>query len=126
MKVRWMPESLRMRITPSELEMLLDGQAVAQRIFRSSGWGIEVKPSQETELILEGEVVTVKLSHADIKRLGEPSREGIYFNSAHEPSIRYFVEKDFPCAHERPPETGEPETETFSAPEGFKARHRQP
>lgn len=117
MKVRWTGESLRLRITPTELEQLERGGSVSQRL---GGWEVRIITAGPGMAVgWEIGVATVTLSAADIARLGEPEREGIY---AHGPGARLLVEKDFPCRHPHAPEVREPETERFEPPPRFTAR----
>ena len=118
MKVRWTETSLRLRITPLELEALRHRQAViatmtvgAWQVFLNGGpW--------ETQLLTRGSQVHVHLSLADLAALLEPSAEGVYMAQG---AFKYYVEKDFPCEHPRSAEvTLEPMLEvaqTFPRPE---------
>ncbi|MDR3692901.1 MAG: hypothetical protein P4L46_26210 [Fimbriimonas sp.] len=124
MKVRWIPGSFRLRITPSELEMLGAGDEVVQELGPIGGWKVRLRTSKAASLSLERETIVVTIGVPDLDRLLDPYAEGVYFHSSHLPPIRYFIEKDFPCVHERPPESDEVESETFQAPSGFKDRHR--
>jgi hypothetical protein len=119
-----MPNSLRIRLSPRELDLLASGRAVEQRLGPKDGWSVSLAPSKATSLTIDGARVLIGLCAKDIQRLCEPATEGVYFEAAHESTIRYFIEKDFPCLHPRPHETGEPETESFPAPPGFKKRHK--
>jgi len=104
MKVRWTRDHLRLRITPSELEMILEGKPVTERFQLSGGpgWETAVVPAERaTELVWV---------------------EGVYFDRAGDPPLRYFVEKDFPCAHPRAGRRNETPSETFKPPAGFEAR----
>jgi hypothetical protein len=49
MKVRWKHDSLRLRITPAELEDLLGGEQISERLFLSDGpvWEVAVCPNAE-------------------------------------------------------------------------------
>jgi hypothetical protein len=123
MKVRWTKNSLRMRITPVELSELTAGRAIEETLGPGF-WQVLVGIGEEAGLYLETLTARVELSANDVTELAKPECEGVYFRSDHEPPIRFYVEKDFPCAHPRPEGAAEPESETFSAPKGFKARHR--
>ena len=48
MKVRWTRDHLRLRITPSELEMILQGKPVTERFQFSGGpgWEAAVVPAE--------------------------------------------------------------------------------
>jgi hypothetical protein len=124
MKARWASGSLRLRITPTELESLIRGEAIQESLGLVGSWNIRIEPNGETRLVAHRERVTVKLSPKDIQQLAQPASEGVYFTSTEIPTVAYFIEKDFPCVHPRPPETRDPETETFEPPLGFKNRPR--
>ena len=119
-----MPKSVRMRITPAELSALIEGQVISQRLGPGS-WQIEISKGEESRLTLKGALLRVDLAQHDVDDLADPFREGIYLDSEHEPSIVYFLEKDFPCVHPRHPKTREVSTETFEPPHGFSERHRK-
>ena len=109
---------MRLRITPAELEALRGRQAViatmsvgAWQVFLEGGpW--------QTQLLTRGSQVHVHLSLTDLAALLEPSAEGVYLTRD---DFKYYVEKDFPCEHPRPPEVAlEPTLEvaqTFPRPE---------
>jgi hypothetical protein len=123
-KVRWTGESVRLRVTPSELRALRRGESLGVSIAfpGGGGWAIAVHPG-EAELGLrwaDGRVV-VRLSERDVERLAEPEREGIYFGGD-AAGVRVLIEKDFPCAHPHPEEAAEPETERFAPTATYVAR----
>jgi|ERR1700730_9125287 hypothetical protein len=125
MKVRWTKESLRLRITPSELQMILDGKPVGERLELSGGPGWEaaiVSGANATELAWVGNVMQLNLSQADCQRLAARDAEGIYFRREGSASLRYFVEKDFPCAHPRVADAMETPADTFDPPADFESR----
>jgi hypothetical protein len=126
MKVRWTEESLRLRITPSELAQLERRLPVetALTLRPGGGWNaaLAVEERAETHLIQEGSVLRIALSVADLKRLLEPEAEGVYFTEDRADGIRYYVEKDFPCVHPRGVEALEPATDTFVPPDDFEER----
>lgn len=129
MKVRWTRGGVRLRITPSELDALMQDQSVSEELaLPGAHWRAVITPGDApTELTLEDGELHCHLSAADRDRLAAPDAEGIYFqidNGQTDGGIRYFIEKDFPCAHPRPPEAQEPPSETFSPPPGFAERHR--
>ena len=122
MKVRWSRDSIRLRITPSEMAPLLAGESVAETLVFPGGasWSVQLAPNTDTELVSEKAAVRLHLSPEDRQRLAAPDTEGVYFQT--ENGLRYFVEKDFPCAHPRAAEASEAITETFDAPTGFEER----
>jgi hypothetical protein len=124
MKVRWKYGSLRLRITPSELKDLLGGQQIFERFELSGGpvWEVSVYPSAEqTSLRNRGAKIELMLSQEDQNKLALPETQGVYFltDPSNHDSIRYFIEKDFPCIHPRAADALEVPSETFSPPAGF-------
>ena len=121
MKVRWTRQSLRLRITPTELRSPLEGKSVSE-CFDVGGktvWKIALVPTEaQSGLTTDSGCVTLAVSAPDRHRLAAPDREGVYFTSedADGGPLDYYVEKDFPCVH--PGEAGaiETPTETFSRP----------
>jgi|SRR5579871_950386 len=125
MKIRWTQDSVRFRISPTELETLLQGSTVSETLTLSgdNGWRAAILPGRpETTLTLQNGVLSIALAEAYLRRLAEPDIEGIYFQQESDPPIRYYIEKDFPCAHPRASEAREPARETFAPPEGFLER----
>lgn len=110
-----------MRITPGELEALGRGEAIEEtlRFGGSASWVASLVPAVATQFAVVGSLATVTLSPEDCARLADPEAEGVYFTAD---DFRYFVEKDFPCAHPRAAEALEPETSTFAPPPGFNER----
>ena len=121
MKIRWNSQSVRWRISPSELAALQRGDSVEETLSVGAGvaWCARLQIGAATRLDGEAALVTLTLSREDCAQLGEAEREGVYFNAD---GFRYFVEKDFPCAHPRAAEAMEPPGETFAAPPGFEER----
>ena len=124
MKIRWTGHSVRLRISPSELDRLLAGGAVTETLTLPGGgrWSAVLVPADETGLGLEDGSLRFALGPDARARLAAPDAEGVYFHTDGEPPLRYFVEKDFPCAHPGAPEAQEPPYETFAPPPGFKER----
>ena len=124
MKVRWTQTSIRLRITPTELHMLALGEQVEEHLGPIHGaWSviIAIDPAI-TDLTIDGGRVSLQLSAKDRDSLAEAYCEGVYFQTDDCPRLRYFIEKDFPCAHPRAADALEPETETFRAPSDFASR----
>ena len=120
MKVRWTTNSLRLRITPTELELLRHRQAVIAAMSVGA-WEVLLEGGPwQTQLLTRGSQVHVHLSLTDLAALLEPSAEGVYMT---QDAFKYYVEKDFPCEHPRPAEVAlEPALEvaqTFPRPEQF-------
>jgi hypothetical protein len=127
MKIRWTRNSVRLRITPSELEDLQRGQAVAETLSLPGGnWNATIRPgAPQTSLILEQSTLVLSLAEADLAQLSTPESEGVYFITEGELPLRYFIEKDFPCAHPRAADALEPASETFAPSTDFLERNKQ-
>ncbi|MBB6051118.1 DUF7009 family protein [Armatimonas rosea] len=123
MKVRWMESSLRLRITPSELAALEQGEPTTLAATFPGGWSVTLQLGEGSGLEAPATgTVVLTLSPDSLATLRQPETEGVYFTSANQ-SFTYFVEKDFPCLHPRP-EPVQEQSETFPAPDGFAERHR--
>lgn len=125
MKVRWSRDSLRLRITPTELATITRGEEVGEALCFPGGadWHVAVLAGAQTTLASEENIVHIILSAEDRERLAAPDAEGVYFQAPG--GLRFYVEKDFPCAHPRAAEALEPATETFAAPQGFEERKQE-
>ncbi len=121
MKIRWTGESVRLRITPTELETLGAGGPLEETLSIPGGtWRVRVAVTGESLSIrADGETVVVQIPPDQVALLAEPDREGVY---AHAPELRLLVEKDFPCAHPHAVEAAEPPTERFAPTPQFVAR----
>ena len=129
MKVRWNRDSIRLRITPSEFAAITAGQSVHEGIAfpGMQFWNVTLRASNaETTLASDQQGVYLSLSEADRTALADPETEGVYFRMDQPTTLRYFVEKDFPCVHKPAPEAGEGASETFTPPSGFEARKLAP
>ena len=126
MKVRWTESSLRLRITPSELDAIVRGERVGEALRVHGGvcWQVAVLAGEPTALTSEEGTMLMILSAADRALLAAPDAEGVYFQSPD--GLRYLVEKDFPCIHPRTSKTQEPVTETFQPPPDFERRKNEP
>lgn len=134
MKIRWTQNSVRFRITPSELASLQNGAPVREALAlpgagNNGCWRAEIAPrAAATAIALDfGRALRIALSADDLVRLAAPAAEGVYFStpaSAAQPEFKYFIEKDFPCAHPRAAESHEPSSEVFEAPEEFNQRKK--
>jgi hypothetical protein len=124
MKIRWKQDSLRLRITPTELKDLLGGEQICERLDLSDGpvWEVAIFPTSEEETSIRnfGPVVHLLLSREDQMKLAYSEVQGVYFTTNRSGSglIRYFIEKDFPCIHPRA-DALEGSSETFAPPPGF-------
>jgi hypothetical protein len=124
MKIRWTSNSVRFRITPSELACIQRGEVVSETmcIAGAPTWCAAIVSTDDaTSLWFEAGTLRLALSKTDSERLLEPDREGVYFQTGDASPMRYFIEKDFPCAHPRAAGALEPETETFTPPSALKS-----
>ncbi len=128
MKIRWTNNSVRFRITPGELESLKHHQPISEVMEWGNGsWEAYLSVSDKTSFWIEKMMMQVSLAPHDVEALAKPENEGVYFSTKAGPegeAIRYFIEKDFPCAHPRASEAEE-SSETFEPPLGFEARKQQ-
>jgi hypothetical protein len=125
MKIRWTKNSVRFRITPSEFAAVERGENVGETLLLPGGasWRAAIEAGKgETSLFFSDGELRFSLSEADRELLAQPQREGVYFQQSGETELRYFIEKDFPCAHPRAAEALEEPTETFAPPPGFEER----
>jgi hypothetical protein len=127
MKIRWTRNSVRLRITPSELDELQRGQEVAEILSLPDGsWNATIRPDAfQTSLFVEHGALILALAKADLAQLAAPESEGVYFHIEGEPPLRYFIEKDFPCAHPRTADAQELPSETFEPSTSFLARNQE-
>ncbi len=98
MKIRFTTSSLRVRITPNELEEIKNRASLELEFGLAGGWKFKLEADEQTKLESRAGTVVLGLSSADAILLTEPTREGVYFESD---GVRFFVEKDFPCEHPR-------------------------
>ncbi len=121
MKIRWTDESVRLRITPTELTELSEGRSLEATLRVPGGtWHVRVVVTGDVLSIhAQDDVVVVELPADDVTLLTDPAREGVY---AHTPKLRLLVEKDFPCAHPHSADAAEPPTERFAPTPEFVAR----
>ena len=129
MKIRWNRDSIRLRITPSEFAAITNGKAVREGIAfpGMQFWNVTLRPSEaETTLASDQHGIYLSLSEADRAALADPEAEGVYFQMDQPTTLRYYVEKDFPCVHKPAPEAGEGVSETFTPPSGFEVRKLTP
>ena len=118
MKIRWTVDSIRLRITPSELQSLFQNEIVRQSVKLGAGsWTARIVPGcAVTDYTLVDGALQVNLSAHDRVRLADAAAEGVYFDPTSEQHVRLYIEKDLACEHPRAAEAQEPETETFAVP----------
>ncbi len=98
MKIRFTTSSLRVRITPNELERIKNRESLELTFGIAGGWKFRLESGERTKLESRDGIVIFELSGADAVLLLEPTREGVYFDVD---GVRFFIEKDFPCEHPR-------------------------
>lgn len=124
MKIRWMEQVVRFRITPTELSDLIVGNSVQEELSMLGGkWTAQIDPNVlESGLEMQGNCCICSLSASDLLLLSAPDSDGVYFEERYGQEIRFYIEKDFPCVHPRASEAPELTKETFNPPVGFEAR----
>ena len=128
MKIRWKHNSLRLRITPSELSALMHGSTVREELrlpFDTNPvWSVDIiSGATESSITAQGNTVCFLLSQPDLAAFSAPEEEGLYLHTdGPEGRFSYYIEKDFPCIHPRPAEAAEAATETFAPPFDFALR----
>ena len=129
MKIRWTENSVRLRITPSELAALERSEIVKESLAfagNENGWSAAILPNvAQTSVQLVSGSLLIRLSGEDRYQLSASDCEGVYFQQEGAVPVRYYIEKDFPCVHPRAAEALEPPTETFAAPTGFDERKQE-
>ena len=121
---------MRFRITPDELERLKNHRRIEEVLEWGNGsWEAYISVADGNSFWIEKMMLQISISPQDVAALAKPENEGIYFSTkagAEGKAIRYFIEKDFPCAHPRASEAAETPTETFEPPTGFEERKTRP
>jgi hypothetical protein len=99
---------------------LQEGHSLKETLL--GAWRAVIEPmTEETQILASPAELRVCLTREEVELLAEPEREGIYFQQEI-PALRYYIEKDFPCAHPRASEALEPASETFSPTPEFEER----
>ncbi len=117
MKVRWNACSLRLRITPGELEALRTGQSVVERLPFDAWQMTLCVQGAESHLEVAGANLEFRVSGTDFHHFLLSQVEGVYLERD---GFRYYLEKDFPCEHPGVEGPTAPE-ETFPRPEEIEA-----
>jgi hypothetical protein len=126
MKIRWNSKSVRLRISPSELETLQRRETVVEVMeFGNGSWEAYLSVGEETQFWIEKMMLQISISGSALHELADPKNEGVYFVTGGPPQaphpIKYFIEKDFPCAHPRTSQAEE-KAETFAPTREFESR----
>jgi hypothetical protein len=82
MKVRWTGDSLRLRITPGELDALERGEEVCEALAFPGGgaWSVRLDPAAPAAaLAWDGGTAQVGLAPSDVRRLAAPEAETARF-----------------------------------------------
>jgi hypothetical protein len=123
MKIRWTSKSLRLRINPDELAELRRGLPVSEEIVLPGGsWSATIYPTEDATGISlrRAGALGFLVSSSDLAKLAADTSEGVYFSTTGEQPVRYYIEKDFPCAHPSHRDYQEAASPTFASPAGFK------
>ncbi|HEY3333562.1 MAG TPA: hypothetical protein VGK19_26250 [Capsulimonadaceae bacterium] len=130
MKVRWMSGSLRLRVSPEEFDELRSGGEVVESLGAPGrgGWTATCVVGVHTGAAIDGGSLTFTLSADDMGKLAQHDVEGLYFADDGPEPFRYYIEKNFPCAHPHPPEASamDPHMGTFAPTPSFADRKRKP
>lgn len=108
MKIQWASRQLRLRISPTELERLGEGQEISELLdFPGGYWAVSLEllregiqeDSGQSSLALEEDTLVFYLSQKDFEHLKKPLEEGVYFvTPVHglrgESRLEFFLEKD--------------------------------
>lgn len=124
-----MSSSLRFRISPSEFGVLQAGGEITETLGApgQGQWTATCRAGIETSVRIVDGAVRFTISPADMDRLACADVEGLYFATDDSPPFRYYIEKNFPCAHPHPPEAAamDPQMGAFQPTPAFEARKRR-
>jgi hypothetical protein len=106
MKLRIKGDSLRLRVSRSELERIFEGGRVQETIHfaaaREAKFTYALAIARQTAPVrvsYESQTVTVLLSDSEARQWRKPSEVGVYTTIAVDPeiSLEVSIEKDFAC-----------------------------
>ena len=106
MKLRIKGDTLRLRVSRSELERLLDGGHVQETTHFGAAkeanltYALEIAPQTDpVRVTYECQKVTVSLSDRQARQWADPAEIGVYTAIAITPdtSLEVIIEKDFAC-----------------------------
>ena len=118
MKIRIRENSLRIRITQSELKKLLDGNHVVSTINFPNGtqltYGLSPTNTETTTIQYLESIISIRMGTLDIETMGDEKSVGVQsIHNAGESTLNLLIEKDFACLHQR----GEDDKDTFPNPD---------
>jgi hypothetical protein len=120
MKLRLRQNSVRLRLTRTEVQRLAEGQAIEESVAFAPGDGSTFRYRVCSSAAISGGVATfqagcvaVELPSSQVTSWATGTEEGIYFDTAW--GIKVAVEKDFKCLD---PRTEEDESDAFDHPGG--------
>jgi hypothetical protein len=100
MKLRLNSDTLRLRLTRSEIAQLGESGMVEEKTQFAPGqalwYSVECVEIARPEAALQGNFIRVKLPRTEVKQWIETDQTGI---EATQGSLRVLVEKDFKCLH---------------------------
>ena len=117
MKLRIRAQTLRIRISPTELEQVRQKEKIESSIHFPNGstlsYSLEASDQEDTKIIFEDTVIAIRLSPTDIETITDDANVGIQsmHTTAHG-ALDLLIEKDFTCLHPR----GIEDADTFPNP----------
>ncbi len=117
MKLRIRENTLRIRITQSELEVICTGDELKSSIHFPNGaqlsYSLFPSKNQDTQVVFEDCSIIVHLSPTDIETLSDDANVGIQsIYNTDNGFLDLLIEKDFTCLHPR----GIEDNDTFPNP----------
>lgn len=80
MKVRWMHNCLRLRVTPREFGTLLKGEQIVETATFPGGWSVKLGGDESALRSDSPGKMGLTLSAASLAELARPEAEGVYFS----------------------------------------------
>jgi len=117
MKIRIRENSLRIRITQSELKELLAGNKVVSSIqFPNETqltYGLSPVNNESTSIQYRENIISIQIGTLDMETMAEEQSVGVQsIHNTGEQSLDLLIEKDFTCLHPR----GVEDKDTFPNP----------
>jgi len=118
MKLRILGNSIRLRLSQSDLAALLDGGAVEERVVFPGGpvltYRLESSSGASTEADYDNDRILIRFPIAEIEKWARPTEVTMCAELAlEEGRLELLVEKDFRCLS---PRDGEDDTDLFPNP----------
>ena len=118
MKLRILGNSIRLRLSQSDLAALLDGGAVEDRVVFPAGpaltYRLESSSGESTEADYDNDRIVIRFPLAEIENWARPTEVTMHAELAlGEGRLELLVEKDFKCLS---PRDGEDDADLFPNP----------